>query len=81
MGGVEEDGGTGGESRIDEIQSLRFGSCRGNDVVSTTFQDSRAAAVEYSTESGAIVRSEAVKGSSKRARNATMRRGVNARAV
>jgi len=81
VGGVEEDGGTGGESRIDEFQPLRFGSCRGNDVVSTTFQDSRAAAVEYSTESGAILISEAAKGGSKRAKNATMRRRVNARAV
>ena len=46
MGGVEEDGGTGGEGRVDEIQPLRLGSSRGNDVVSTSFPDALAAVVE-----------------------------------
>ena len=40
----------------------------------------RHAAVEYSTESGAMVRSEAGKGDSKRAKKATMRRTTSARA-
>jgi hypothetical protein len=44
--GIEEDGGAGGESLIDQIQPFRLGSCSGKDVVSTPVPDAGATVVE-----------------------------------